>query len=240
VPRTSRITRRRKPTDKRSTPSRDTTGRDAAPARPPAGAKPRGGIRRAPGPQNETKPAAQSAVAREPAARPAKPQRQPDEGYVAVGRVLSPFGLKGELRVQSLTDNPRRFAPRSKLFAGQAPVTVLTSREAQGFFYVTFKGFPDRTSVEKFRHALLQVPETDLPPLAEGEYYRFQILGLRVVGVDGAEIGVIEEVLETGANDVYRIRTTDGGELLLPALVDVIISIDLAKQEMVVDPPAWR
>lgn len=153
---------------------------------------------------------------------------------------MAPFGLKGEMKVQSLTDNARRFAPKSKLFAGQQPVTVQTSREAGGFLYLTFKGFPDRTSVDKFRHALLQIPETELPPLAEGEYYRFQIIGLRVVGSDGTAIGVVEEVLETGANDVYRIRTPDGGELLLPALDDVVLSIDLKKQEMVADPPAWR
>lgn len=169
-----------------------------------------------------------------------KPQADPDEGFVAVGRVLAPFGLKGELKVQALTDNPARFRPRAKLWAGQQPVSVATSREAQGYVYLTLKGFADRTSVEKFRHALLQVPEADLPPLPEGEYYRFQLVGLTVVDRDGRTLGTLDEIIETGANDVYRVRAPDGTDILLPALADVIISVDLAARRMVVDPPAWR
>jgi 16S rRNA processing protein RimM len=168
------------------------------------------------------------------------PQRAPDDGFVAVGRVLAPFGLKGELKVQPLTDNPRRLAPRSRLWAGQQKVTVIAVREAQGYTYVTLKGFHDRTSVEPFRHALLQIPESELPPLAEGEFYRYQLLGLTVVDRDGAIIGVLEEIIETGgANDVYRVRG-DAGEILLPALDDVVIGVDLAAGRMVVDPPPWR
>jgi 16S rRNA processing protein RimM len=154
--------------------------------------------------------------------------------------VLGPFGLKGELKVQSLTDNPRRFAPRSKLWLGPQPVTVTRSREAQGYVFLTLKGFPDRSAVEPFRHAIVQVPETALPSLPEGEFYRFQLIGLSVVDRDGAAIGTIEEVLETGANDVYRIRTQDGPDILIPALQDVVISIDLEAKRIVVDPPEWR
>jgi len=159
---------------------------------------------------------------------------------VAVGRVLGPFGLKGELKVQSLTDNPKRFAPRSKLWLGQQHVTVATAREAQGYVYLTLKGFPDRSAVESFRHALIQVPESDLPPLPAGEFYRFQLVGLSVFDREGASLGTIEEVLETGANLVYRVRSADGKETLIPALEDVVVSIDLESKRMVVDPPGWR
>jgi 16S rRNA processing protein RimM len=168
------------------------------------------------------------------------PQPEPDAGFVAVGRVLAPFGLRGELKVQSLTDNPARFLPGARLHAGPEPVTVANAREAQGLLYVTFRGVSDRTAAERFRHRILQVPESDMPALAEGEYYRFQLIGLTVVGRDGERIGTLEEVIETGANDVYRVRTADGADLLLPALEDVIVSVDLEKGEMVVDPPEWR
>jgi len=154
--------------------------------------------------------------------------------------VLAPFGLKGELKVQSLTDNPARFAPRSKLWLGAQPVTVLRSREAAGHVYLTLRGYPDRSAIERFRHALIQVPESDLPPLPEGEYYRFQLVGLDVYDPSGAPLGVLEEVLETGANDVYRVRDAAGKELLIPALDHVIISVDLPARRIVVDPPAWR
>lgn len=157
-----------------------------------------------------------------------------------MGRVLAPFGLKGELKVQSLTDNAQRWAVRSKLWAGDQPVTVASSREASGHLYVTFKGFRDRTSVERFRHTMLQVPDDALPALPEGEYYRFQLVGLKVVARHGGPIGTLDEVLETGGNDVYRVRTPEGTDILLPALDDVILAVDLAAGTMTVDPPEWR
>jgi len=91
--------------------------------------------------------------------------------------------------VQSLTDNADRFAPKSKLWADQQPVTVAKSRSAGGHLYLTLKGYPDRSSVDRFRGALLQIPESMLPDLREGEYYRYQLLGLTVVDLEGAVIG---------------------------------------------------
>lgn len=164
----------------------------------------------------------------------------PDPGFVAVGRLLGPFGLKGELKVQALTDNPQRFAPKSKLFAGREEVTVARSRRASGHLYLTFEGYPDRTSVERLRHHILQVPEESLPALPPGEYYRYQLIGLHVFDREGRALGTLAEVIETGANDVYRVRTPDGTDLLLPALDDVIVSVDLAAKRIVADPPEWR
>ena len=166
--------------------------------------------------------------------------RDPRPGFVAVGRVLAPFGLKGELKVQPLTDNPARFAPKSRLYADEQPVTVAASREAGGHLYVRLKGFNDRNSVEKLRHAMLQVPESALPALPAGQYYRFQLVGLEIVRRDGSRLGTLEEVIETGANDVYRVRTPEGQDILLPALDDIIISVDLDAKRMVADPPEWR
>jgi 16S rRNA processing protein RimM len=154
--------------------------------------------------------------------------------------VLGPFGLKGEMKVQALTDNPARFAPKAKLFAGMQPVSVAAAREAGGHLYLTFKGYPDREAIDRFRHAILQVPEDALPALPEGEYYRFQLVGLTVVDRDGAVLGTLDGIIETGANDVYRVHPSEGADILLPALDDVILSIDLATKRMTVDPPEWR
>jgi 16S rRNA processing protein RimM len=154
--------------------------------------------------------------------------------------VLGPFGVKGELKVQPLTDNPRRFAAKARVWAGEQLVTIAASREAGGYVYLRLKGFPDRTSAERFRQALLQVPEESLPALPEGEYYRFQLIGLQVFDREGARLGTLDEVIETGANDVYRVRRADGIDLLLPALDNVILSVDLAAKRMMVDPPEWR
>ena len=193
------------------------------------------------GPQPLSRPRAVARPAsstQEPPRR--RPVRDPRPGFVAVGRVLAPFGLKGELKVQALTDNPARFAPKSRLYADEQPVTVAASREAGGHLYVRLKGFNDRNSVEKLRHAMLQVPESALPALPAGQYYRFQLVGLEIVRRDGSRLGTLEEVIETGANDVYRVRTPEGQDILLPALDDIIISVDLDAKRMVADPPEWR
>lgn len=154
--------------------------------------------------------------------------------------MLAPFGLKGELKVQILTDNERRFASGARLYAGAQPVTVAKARFAQGYAFVTLKGFAERSAADQFRHAILQVREEDLPALPEGEFYRFQLIGMAVVDADGAAIGVLEEVIETGANDVYRVRTADGSDVLLPALDDVVLRVDVAARTMTVAPMEWR
>ena len=177
------------------------------------------------------------ATARAPSARP---QRDPDPGFIAVGRVLAPFGLKGELKVQSLTDNPRRFARGARLYAGSREVRVSAVRSAGGHLYLKFRGYNDRDAIDQFRHAMLQIPEGDLPPLPAGEFYRFQLIGLAVVDPSGEPIGTLDEIIETGANDVYRVRRGDGSDVLIPALDDVVLAIDLEARRVTVDPPDWR
>ncbi len=218
---------------RRATPRTPAAARGLAPGPAPTQQGPR---TEAPTPVERT----HAATERSQPAVSIKPQAEPDAGFVAVGRVLGPFGLKGELKAQALTDNADRFKVKAKLFAGQQPVTIAKCREAAGQLYLTFKGFADRDSVDKFRHALLQVPESDLPALPEGEYYRFQLIGLTVTDRTGAALGTLDEIIETGANDVYRVHPAEGTDLLLPALADVIISVDLEAKRMVVDPPDWR
>lgn len=159
---------------------------------------------------------------------------------MAVGRILGPFGLKGEVKVQSLTNNAERFARGSQLFAGQDPLAVATSREAGGFHYLTFKGHTGRASVDPLRHRLLQVRESDLPPLPRGEYYRFQLVGLTAVDAAGRALGTVAEIIETGANDVLRIDSPQTKELLVPMLAQTVLSVDLDAKRIVLDPPDWR
>jgi 16S rRNA processing protein RimM len=157
-----------------------------------------------------------------------------------VGRILAPFGLKGEVKVQSLTDNPDRLRAGSRIYAGLQPLTITAAREAGGFTYLTFKGHNDRSSVEPLRHRMLQVREDELPPLPAGEYYRFQLIGLTAVDRAGVTLGTVAEVIETGANDVLRIERPDAPELLVPLLDSTVLEVDLAALRITLDPPDWR
>lgn len=167
-------------------------------------------------------------------------QRESDDGFVAVGRVLAPFGIKGEVKVQPLSDNPARFQHGSRIWVGQEQITITHARSSGDLTYISLEGYADRASVERFRGAVLQVPEGELPVLAEGTYYRFQLIGLTVRDPEGTTLGTLVEVIETGANDVYRIRAASGTDLLLPATGGVVLGVDRKQRTMIVDPPPWR
>ena len=107
----------------------------------------------------------------------------------------------------------------------------------RGRLLVELEGIETRTEAEALRDVLLEVPEQELPPLAEDQYFRFDVVGMEVVDESGRALGRLDEVLETGANDVYIVRD-DSGELLIPAIDSVIKRVDVKGRRMVVSPLA--
>ena len=161
---------------------------------------------------------------------------EPRQGFVAVGWVRAPRGMRGELKVGPLTDFPERFAPGAVLWAGAAQYTVRRAYLERGTLLLHLEGIDTREQAEALRGLLLEVPEEELAPLGEDQYFRFQILGMEVVDQDGQPLGRVEEILDTGATDVYVVRSAEG-ELLLPAIDTVVKEIDVAGRRMVVDVP---
>ncbi len=155
--------------------------------------------------------------------------------YVTVGRILAPHGIRGEVKVEIMTDFPERFTKRPLLYLGKEarPVQVDSARFFKRFVLLKLDGYPDRSSVEGLRGELLQVPVEETVPLEEGEYYLYQMLGLRVVTDEGRELGEITEVIETGANDVYVVRG-ESGEILLPDTDEVILDVDMEEGKVTV------
>lgn len=155
-------------------------------------------------------------------------RQEPREGFIAVGRVLRPWGLRGDLKVQSLTDFPERFDPGSRLWLAERERTVERSRSQTGALYVKFSGIADATDAERYRGLLIEVPEAALPPLDVNEFYHHQLVGLRVTLGDGEDLGTVREVLATGGNAVLVV---DGprGEVLLPFIEDVVRSVNLTE-----------
>lgn len=165
---------------------------------------------------------------------PRTPAVQPRDGFVAVGRVLAPRGVRGELKVDSLTDAPQRFQRGATVYAAGAPRTVRRARAHAAVLLLELEGIDTKEQAAALRGMLLEVPEAELATLDEGNYYRFQIVGLEVIDQDGGPLGHIEEILETGANDVYVVRS-DAGELLIPAIDMVVKKIDVAGGRMAVE-----
>ncbi|MDE2747023.1 MAG: ribosome maturation factor RimM [Chloroflexota bacterium] len=164
-------------------------------------------------------------------------ERMPRAGYRAVGLVERPRGLKGEIKVLPLTDFPQRFDRGARVFIDGAPRTVESSNWQKGRVYLFIDGVADLESAESLRGELIEIPEEERPSEGESFWYLDEIEGLRVVGGDGAELGTIREVLQTGANDVYIVDRGERRDLLVPALRDVVVDVDLGAGTMTVDLP---
>ncbi len=162
-----------------------------------------------------------------------RPERDPPD-LINVGRVIKPFGLRGRVVVEPLTDFPERFAPGGVLLIQGQGFEITASQPRKDRWVLKLKGVDTPEQAEDLRGAFLQVPESDLHPLPEGQHYRFQIIGLLAVTVDGEELGTVADVLQTGGNDVYLVKGP-GGEHLVPALPEFITGIDLEAGRMVVE-----
>jgi 16S rRNA processing protein RimM len=156
----------------------------------------------------------------------ARSRENASQGYIAVGRILGPWGLQGDLKVEPLTDFPERFALGCSVYVGGVVHSIERCRWHKGKVYIKLSGIDSATAAEAVRQRFLEVPEEELKPLSEGEYYQFQILGLEVRTMEGQPLGKVSQILSTGSNDVFVVHG-EGGELLIPALDDVIKAIDL-------------
>lgn len=156
--------------------------------------------------------------------------------WVRVGRIGKTFGLKGEVVIHYFADAPDRFAAGARVHVvtpeGRVETTVARSRAMTGKFVAAFEGREAIDAVQPWVGCFVEVPASELPPLPEGTYYQFQLVGLEVLGVGGERLGRIEEVLGTGGNDVLVVR---GGrrEILVPVIEDAIASIDPAAGRVV-------
>jgi 16S rRNA processing protein RimM len=167
---------------------------------------------------------------------------QPGEPvFVAVGKLRRAHGVKGEMLMDVLTDFPQRLRKNKVVYVGEEheSLTLQSVRSQDRALLVSFNGFGDCDIIGRLRNCNVYVKISELPALPEGEYYFHQLIDLRVVDQNGKELGVIDEILETGANDVYVVKDAEGHELLLPAIADVVIKVDLEKHEMQVHPPDW-
>jgi 16S rRNA processing protein RimM len=155
--------------------------------------------------------------------------------WIAVGRIARAHGVKGEVAVLPLSEVESRFQAGSQLFVGQGvrAVTVQASRPHRGRLLVSFGEVGDRDAAEALRGEYLFVPAEDVPELPEGEFWPHQLVGCEVVTESGRPLGSIREIMRTQANDVWA---ADGpsGEVLVPALKDVVVSVDLERRRVIV------
>jgi len=152
---------------------------------------------------------------------------------LAVARVLGAKGLGGALRIELLTDWPERLTPGSELLleGEDSPRRVVDTELGGRVPVLRLEGIDERDAAQALVGRYLEAPTRSLP---DGSYYWHQLIGLKVTDPTGAALGTVEEVFRAGENEVYRI-VGPGGEVLVPALREVVRRIDLEAGEMVVD-----
>ena len=153
--------------------------------------------------------------------------------FVLLGQVLRPHGIRGELRVEVLTAYPERIGPEQRVYLGADPAdvsaarlyTIAQVRRHQQYLILQLAEIDDRNAAELLREQYVMVAFEDAIPLEDNEYYLFQVIGLEVVTIDGEALGTVQEVLETGANDVFVVHGPRG-EVLLPVIDECVQRID--------------
>ena len=154
--------------------------------------------------------------------------------YLVVGFVRRPHGVKGEMLMDIHTDFPERIKTGLTVYVGEQyqPLVIASLRTHAKGLLIRFRGTKTPEDAGLYRNTWVYVPTADRPELPEGEYYHHQLLGLNVVTDEGVELGVLVDIIETGANDVYVGRDADGKEVLLPAIPPVILDVSLVDRQI--------
>lgn len=156
--------------------------------------------------------------------------------YLVVGRIVAPWGVRGEVKVAIETDFPERFKRLRRVYLGEKATSCVLegSRLHKRHVLLKLGGCDDRDAAEKLRGQLVQIPVEEAMPLGEDEYYIYKIVGLDVWTTEGEHLGRVSEVLFTAANDVYVVQG-EKGEILIPAVEDVVLEVDLAGGRLTVE-----
>ncbi len=142
--------------------------------------------------------------------------------------------MRGDLKVEPLAP-PAAFKPGRTVFLGDTEYNIERSRRAARVLHIKLAGIDNRERAAEERGRHLQVPEAALDPPGEDTYYWFQLIGLRVRTTAGEELGEIADIITTGSNEVFVVRGPRG-ELLIPAIEDVVREVDLAAGQLVIEP----
>ena len=156
---------------------------------------------------------------------------------VIVGIVLGARGFNGEVVVKAISDSPDRYSLGGSLYINGDPHRVeRVSPLPKGRLALKLDGINTRDEAECLKHSYLTVPQDMVAPLADGAYYHFQILDMRVYAQEGEYLGEITRILSTGSNDVYVV-SRETREILIPAVDEIIVQVNVEKGTMVVDLP---
>lgn len=160
--------------------------------------------------------------------------------YISIGQIVNTYGVKGELKVYPLTNDIRRFDKVKIVYIeenqGLYKYEIQHIKYLNNIVIVKFKNVEDIESAEKFRNKYIKVHRNDAVKLPEDSFFVCDIIGADVFNLDGELLGKVYDVIQTGSNDVFVVKTEDK-EILIPALKTIFKEIDIIKGRMVVELP---
>ncbi len=158
------------------------------------------------------------------------------EDLLKVGIISSTHGIRGEVKVFPTTDDPQRFKKLKNILLDSGKekrnLKIQSVKFFKQFVILKFEEIDDINDVEKYKGSSLYVTRDQAVKLKKDEYFVADLIGLTVIAEEEKLEGTLKDVMETGANDVYVIELTDGRELLLPAIKECVLSVDIEKGEM--------
>jgi len=163
--------------------------------------------------------------------------------FLAFAKIRKPHALRGEVSVEMISDFPEQVQEGDTLFIGEshAQFSLHTIRKAGKSYLISFKDHTSRDSIEHLRNEMIYILSDSLPELSTDEYYHHELIGMTVKDMSDEIIGVISEIITTGANDVYVVTSNaaEKREILLPAIKSVIRKVDLELGCVYVEMPEW-
>ncbi len=155
--------------------------------------------------------------------------------FITIGEIIAPSGTRGSLKVEVITEFPQRFAPSSKVYINRQPMTIDSCIWRKGKALIKLHTIDNIKDAEKLRGQPVEIHHRQLKPLPEGQYYHFQLIGLEVWTTQGELLGNVTEILTSESNDTYVVQGAKG-EALIPAIEDVIKSINLDEGRITIEP----
>ena len=160
------------------------------------------------------------------------------EKQLQVGVISSTHGVRGEVKVFPTTDDVTRFRQLKKVYLDTGremlPLEIQNVKFFKQFAILKFKGIDNINDIEKYRGKSLMIDREDAVDLEEDEYFIADMIGMKVCTEDGSEFGTLKDVMETGDNDVYIIDSLEHGEVLIPAIRECILDVDMDEERMTI------
>lgn len=150
-----------------------------------------------------------------------------------IGQIVNTFGIKGEVKVKPYTDNVEQFKKMKSIYISGKETEIENVKFQKNVVILKLKGVDDMTSAEQLRGSILEVERSN-KKLPKDTYYIIDLIGLEVYTDNGQLLGTIKDIYNTGANDIYTVKTEDNKEILLPAISEVVKDIDLENKKIIV------